>query len=298
LKTVKILPLLLLAAALPAEAALQVFACEPEWGALVTELAGDKADVYVATTALQDPHQIQARPSLLAKMRRADLVVCTGAELEIGWLPLILRQAANPRVQPNQPGYFEAFHHVTMLEVPTVLDRSQGDVHPYGNPHLQADPRNIAKVAGPLADKLAEVDRANAATYAQRRADFALRWDAALRRWAERAAPLKGARVVGHHRSWPYLADWLGLQEVAFLEPKPSIPPSGAHLAALLEQLKGTPVRAIIRTAYEDERPSQWLAERIHAPAVLVPHTVGATAQVTDLFTLYDAEIDALLGAR
>jgi zinc/manganese transport system substrate-binding protein len=225
-------------------------------------------------------------------------VVCTGAQLEVGWLPLILRQAANPKVQSGQPGDFEAFRFVDMLEIPHHLDRAEGDVHPFGNPHIQTDPRNIAKVAGPLADKLAEIDGANSAVYAQRRDDFLKRWDAALARWAQRGAPLKGAKVVLHHKSWTYLADWLGLEEVAFLEPKPSIPPSGAHLAGLLEQLKGVPVKAIVRAAYEDDKPSEWLAARIHAPAVLVPHTVGANAQATDLFTLYDAEIDALLGAK
>jgi zinc/manganese transport system substrate-binding protein len=284
--------------ALPARAALQVFACEPEWGALVAELAGDRAEVYVATTALQDVHQIQARPSLIAKMRRADLVVCTGAQLESGWLPLVLRQAANPRVQPNQPGYFEAFRHVTMLEVPERLDRAEGDVHPAGNPHIQGDPRNIAKVAGPLAERLAALDPAGAAEYARRHDGFRARWVAALDRWTARAAPLAGAKVVAHHRSLTYLAVWLRLEQVAYLEPKPSIPPSAAHLASLLKQLEGLPVKAIVRVAYEDSKPSAWLAERIHAPAVVVPQTIGANAQAKDLFSLYDAAIDALLGAK
>src|ERR1035437_2207711 len=134
--------------ALPAaQAALNIFACTPEWGALAKELAGDKAAIYVATNALQDPHHIEARPSLIARARSADLVVCTGAELEIGWLPLVLTQAGNPKIQPGQPGYFEAARQVALLEVPTVLDRSQGDVHPGGNPHIHLDPRNIAKIA-------------------------------------------------------------------------------------------------------------------------------------------------------
>src|SRR5207247_1363010 len=163
--------------------ALEVFACEPEWGALATELGGDKADVFVATTARQDPHQIQARPALIARLRSADLVVCTGAELEIGWLPVLLRQAANGRIQPGSPGYFEAAQHVRLLEVPTRLDRAEGDIHPAGNPHIQADPRNIAAVAAALAPRMQQLDPANAGTIAARAQNFAARWNAAMQRW-------------------------------------------------------------------------------------------------------------------
>src|SRR4029077_6659206 len=130
--------------------ALEIFACEPEWGALATELGGDKVEVFVATSARQDPHQIQARPALIARLRSADLVVCTGAELEIGWMPVLLRQASNGRVQPGSPGYFEAGQQVRLLDVPTRLDRAEGDIHPAGNPHIQTDPRNIATVAPAL----------------------------------------------------------------------------------------------------------------------------------------------------
>jgi zinc/manganese transport system substrate-binding protein len=278
-------------------AALKVFACEPEWAALVKELAGDGADVYVATTPLQDVHQIQARPSLIARARSADLLVCTGAEIEVGWLPKVLEQAANPRLRPGLPAYFEAFHSVPMREVPSSVDRSLGDIHPYGNPHIQSDPRNIGLVARDLAARLAVVDPAGAPQYAARAADFARRWDAAVARWTARGAPLKGAKFVEHHLDWPYLAAWLGLDIVANLEPKPGLPPSGAHLASLLNELKGHPVKGILRTAYEDAKPSEWLAERIGAPPVLVPQTVGAVPAATDLFTLYDAMLDALLGA-
>src|SRR5438874_823977 len=158
-------PLALLA--LPAQAALRVFACEPEWGALAQELGGNLVDVSVATSALQDPHQIQAKPSLIARTRNADLVVCTGAELEIGWLPVLLQQSGNARVQPGQPGNFAAADYVRKLEVPTMLDRSQGDVHAAGNPHIQTDPRNIAQVAVALAARLAQIDPPNAAQYAK-----------------------------------------------------------------------------------------------------------------------------------
>jgi zinc/manganese transport system substrate-binding protein len=298
MNTLKPLLLAVLAAsASPAHAALQVFACEPEWGALARELGGAQVEVYEATTGKQDLHQIQARPKLLAKARNADLLVCSGAELEGAWLPLIVRQAGNPKVQPGRPGHFMASAFVTMLEVPTDLDRALGDVHPGGNPHIQTDPRVIAKVADALAQRMAQLDPPHAAGYLEALRTFQARWAQSLQRWQARAAPLRGAKLVAHHRSWPYLADWLGLEIVGYLEPKPGIPPSSAHLAALLGDLRGVKVLAIIRSGYEDPRPSEWLAERIGAPAVQLPQTVGATPAATDLFTLYDAMIDALLGA-
>src|SRR5437867_9488872 len=167
---------ILVAAAVPAVAALNVFATVPEWGALVEELGGDKVKVYIATNALQDPHHVEAKPSLIARARAADLMVATGAELEIGWLPLVTQQAGNPKIQPGKPGYFEAASYVTLLEKPTRLDRAEGDVHPGGNPHIQTDPRNIARVAAPLAARLAELDPENAAFYQARYKAFAARW--------------------------------------------------------------------------------------------------------------------------
>src|SRR5437660_4380215 len=167
----------------PAAAALNVFATVPEWGALTEELGGDKVKVYTATNALQDPHHVEAKPSLIARARSADLVVATGAELEIGWLPLVLQQAGNPAIKPGKPGYFEAAPFVTLLDKPTRLDRAEGDVHPGGDPHIQTDPRNIAQVAGPLSARLAALDSANAAFYQARYKAFAERWNAATAKW-------------------------------------------------------------------------------------------------------------------
>ncbi|MGH8516638.1 MAG: metal ABC transporter solute-binding protein, Zn/Mn family, partial [Panacagrimonas sp.] len=217
-----------------ADAALRVFACEPEWGALAAELGGDDVNVYVATSALQDVHRIQPKPSLIARWRQADLAICTGAELEIGWLPALAAKGANPSIAPGAAGYFEASRAVQMLEVPSRLDRSDGDVHPFGNPHIQTDPRNIAKVARALADKLAEVDTAHAEGYSARYVAFEKKWAAAIAQWETRAAPLKGVPVVSAHKSWTYLYAWLGIREVAALEAKPGIPPSGAHLEDVL----------------------------------------------------------------
>jgi len=291
---------LLCALAAPAaQAALKVLACEPEWGALVQELAGDKASVYVATTGLQDPHHIQARPSLVAAARSTDLLVCTGAELEVGWLPVLIRQSGNSAIQPGKPGNFEAAAFVRKLEVPERLDRADGDVHAAGNPHIQTDPRNIALVAEPLARRLAELDPANAQAYQARSADFMARWKAAIQRWEKEAAPLRGTSVVVQHKAFPYLEQWLGLVEVAVLEPKPGVDPTSAHLSTVLAGLQAHPASMILRAAYNDGRGAEWLAERTKLPVVVLPFTVGGDEQARDLFSLFDDTIQRLLkGAR
>lgn len=283
--------------AVPALAALNILACEPEWGALAQELGGELVSVYNATNALQDPHRVEAKPSLLARARNADLLACTGAELETGWLPILLQQSGNPKIQPGKPGYFEAARHVRMLEVPSRLDRSEGDVHAGGNPHIQTDPRNIALVAAALARQLAEADPANAARYQARHQDFARRWQAAMLRWEKQAAPLKGTAIVVQHKGFPYLEDWLGLKEVATLEPKPGVEPSSGHLAQVLAQLQSQPARMILRAAYNDGRPSAWLAGRTRIPAVELPFTVGGSEQAKDLFGLFDDTLRRLLEA-
>ncbi len=284
------------AIAVPAHA-LKVMACEPEWGALTQELAGDKASVYVATSALQDPHNIQARPSLIAAVRNAELLVCTGAELEVGWLPVLLRQSGNAAVQPGQLGMFSAADYVRKLEVPTRLDRADGDVHAAGNPHIQTDPRNIAAVAPALAKRLADLDPANAATYQARLGDFQNRWGLAMQRWTQAAAPLKGMPIVVQHKGFPYLENWLGLVEITTLEPKPGVEPSSSYLSSVLTKLQQQPAKAIVRAAYNDGRSTQWLAERTHLPVVVLPFTVGGSDRAKDLFGLFDDTVDLLLKA-
>lgn len=285
--------LLALLFTVPAHAALQVFACEPEWGALLSELAGDKADISVATTGLQDPHMIEARPSLIAKLRRADLAVCTGAELETGWLPQLIRQSGNSRVANGQ-GRFMAAEQVTTLDKPERLDRAQGDVHPEGNPHIQTDPYRILIVAKALDARLAEVDPANAAFYRQRLADFSTRWNAAIKRWEAKAAPLRGRKVIVHHEAWTYLWKWLGLEQIGALEPLPGVPPTSAHLAGLIELAKSQQPVAIVRASYQDARASEWLSQRSGVPAVALPLTVGGDKQAGDLFGFFDSIVDKL----
>lgn len=280
-----------------AHAALNVFACEPEWAALAREVGGDDIKVYAATTAFQDPHRIEARPSLIAQMRRADLVVCTGAELEIGWLPVLLRDAGNARVQPGQPGYFEAARYVTLLERPARLDRADGDVHASGNPHIHTDPRNLLRVSSALATRLAEIDPAHASAYRTRGQDFGLRWNKAMARWQIRAAPLKGMAVAVQHPSFVYLLNWLEMRTVVTLEPKPGVEPSVGHLAQVATQLKTTPAKMVLRAAYQSPRPADWLAQRVGIPAVTLPYTVGGSDRASDVFGLFDDTLDQLLKA-
>jgi len=282
-------------AALPAFAAINVFACEPEWGALAQELAGDGVSVYSGTTALQDPHRIEARPSLIARVRSADLVICTGADLEVGWLPLLLTQSGNAKIQPGSPGFFEASQYAAKIEIPKIVDRSLGDIHPSGNPHVHLDPRNIATVAQVLGERFIRLDPANADVYRTRAASFQERWRAAVQHWEQQAARLRGAPIVVYHRDMSYLINWLGLREVGSLEPKPGIPPTPSHLAEIVERMRREPAKAIVYSAYNDPRAAEFLSERARIPAVMLPFTVGGSDRARDLFGLFDDTLARLL---
>lgn len=286
---------LLLVACQAAHAVLNVLACEPEWAALTQELGGDKVSVYTATTALQDAHHIEARPSLIAKARSADLVICTGAELEVGWLPLLMSQTGNGKIQPGMPGHLEASNFVLKLEVPKLLDRAQGDIHPAGNPHIHLDPHNIGRVAEVITDRLSQLDTANAATYLARGKAFQERWQAAIQRWEQEGAPLKGVPVITHHKDMTYLIHWLGMREVGNLEPKPGLPPTAGHLSELFSNMQRDPAKMILRTPFQDPRPSESLASRAKIPEVMLPYTVGGDDKAKDLFSLFDDTIQRML---
>ncbi|MGB8241773.1 MAG: zinc ABC transporter substrate-binding protein [Azonexus sp.] len=293
---IKLLMIILLAAAsVPALAALQVFATVPEWGALAREIGGDKVSVFTATTGLQDPHRIEARPSLLAQARRADLVVATGADLEVGWLPLVVRDSGNANIQPGRPGYFEAARYVTMLDVPAVLDRSRGDIHAAGNPHIQLDPRNLFRIGEALAIRLGEIDPPNAQAYQAAYKVFAGKWQAAILRWEKEALPLRGVPVLAHHDSFIYLAHWLGFKTTGTLEPKPGIEPTSGQLSGLVARQQSTPAKMVLRTAYQSDGPSLWIAEKAGIPAVMLPFTVGGTHEAGDLFGLFDDTVQRML---
>jgi len=289
------LALALLGASLPAHADLAIFATVPEWGALATELGGDKVKVYTATNALQDPHHVEAKPSLIARARSADLLVATGAELEIGWVPLVIQQAGNPKIRPGQPGYFEAASVVPLLDRPAKLDRAEGDVHPLGDPHIQTDPRNIARVAAALATRLASLDPPNAAYYQARAATFDAAWRADIARWEQQGAALRGVPVVVQHKAFTYLIAWLGLTEVATLEPKPGVEPTVAYMTEVLATLRQQPARMVLRAPYQSERPSTWIAERAKLAPVVLPFTVGGTEAAGTLKGLFDDTLARLV---
>lgn len=287
--------LLLAVFLLPAHAALNVFATVPEWGALAQEIGADKVKIYNATHGLQDPHRIEAKPSLIAQARSAQLVLATGAELEIGWLPVVIRESGNARIQVGQPGYFEAARYVTMLEIPAVLDRAHGDVHAGGNPHIQTDPRNLLKIGEALTARLSEIDPVNAMAYHTNFQTFAGKLRSAITRWEKEATPLKGVPILVQHKAFPYLQQWLGLKEVGSLEPKSGVEASSAYLAEVVARHAAQPAKFVIRPAYQYDAPSVWIAERTKIPAVALPFTIGGTPEAKDLFSLYDDTIRRLL---
>lgn len=267
-----------------AHAKLNVFTCEPEWAALVKELAGNNATVFSATHARQDPHFIQARPSLIAKLRSSDLAVCTGAQLEIGWMPMLQRRARNPKVLKGKDGYFEAAWQVRRLEIPGNLDRAEGDVHGDGNPHIQLDPRRIFKVAKALSLRLQKIDPGNTTKYKKLFQQFSKRWNRSLAEWEKKASIAKGKQVIVHHREWIYMLDWLGMKRVGSLEPKPGIPPTISHLS----DLKKRTADLIIISPLNDKKPSKWLHDKTNASILVLPHTVGAVPDSNDLFAFFD----------
>ena len=282
----------------PAYAGLNILTCEPEWRSLAAEIGGNKVKASSATTAFQDPHRIEARPSLIARARNADLLICTGLELEAGWLPVLIQQSGNQKISAGQPGNFEAGQYVNKLDVPISVDRSQGDVHAAGNPHIQLNPYNIGHIAKALVERMSELDPANAAYYRSRHKDFAARWQAAISKWEQQAAPLKGVAIVEHHKNMEYLLHWLGMVEVGTLEPKPGVEPSAAHLSKLLKQLQQRPAKMVLRSAYQDARASNWLSEKAKIPAVVLPFTVGGNDRAGDLFGLFDSTVQLLLEAN
>ena len=255
-----------LAAASSAQAAINVFACTPDWGSLVKELAGERADIYVATTADagHPPNPGAAEPDRASAPRRPGRV--HGASLEIGWMPLVRTQSGNEKIQLGTPGYLEVADYVPLIEKPTVVDRSMGDVHPRGNPHIQWGPRQVQLGANEIAKRLAEIDPSGSAEYQRRLADFTARWTAATARWSELGAPLKGVGVIQHHVNYSYLTEFLGMTLVGTLEPKPGVEPTSSHLNSLIQQQSSKPAKLIVRSSYHSPAASEWLAERVKNP--------------------------------
>ena len=279
-------------------AKVDVFACEPEWKSLVETLGGEFVTVYSATTAFQDPHHIEARPSLIAKTRQADLLVCTGADLEIGWLPLLLRQSGNAVIQENELGFFLAASQVERIEVPTELDRSQGDVHAAGNPHVHWDPYRLITIAEALGKRLQAIDPENSTHYEERVVRFVADWQTSITRWEQQADVLRGKRVIVYHKNWSYLLKWLQVDVVGDLEPKPGIPPTSAHLANLLSEMRSNKPDIILMANYQNDKGAQWLSEKTNVPVLRLPFTVGGSEQASNLDALYNEVLSTLVNMQ
>ncbi|MGI9275892.1 MAG: metal ABC transporter solute-binding protein, Zn/Mn family [Endozoicomonas sp.] len=292
----KLVPGLFLAVALPVHAALNIFSCEPEWQSLASQLA-PSAKTFSATTALQDPHQIQARPSLIAQMRKADLAICSGAELEVGWLPMLQMKSANPKVQSTRKGLFYAADHVETIDKLDSVSPMMGDVHPGGNPHLHLDPYRLQQLSHDLGERMASIDKPMAQQYRRNAQAFAELWQRKIGEWENRAKGLKGKNVVAYHSSFDYLFRWLGINKIGDLEPKPGLPPSASHLAYLLAMSRDQKVDAVVYASYQDSEGAQWLGEKIGVPVVELPFSVGGNAESTDLVSLYDNLINKLIAA-
>ena len=282
---------------LPVKAELNIFACEPEYAALAQELTGDGATIYSATTAYQDPHFIQARPSLISKMRRADLVICAGADLEIGWLPMLQMKSNNRDVQSVDKGLFYASDHVQNLDIPVTVDRSMGDVHSLGNPHVHLDPTRVAQLAKALSGKLSNLDSDNSDIYQKNLTDFLARWQQATIEWQTQAQSLNGTKVIGYHSSFRYLFEFLGMQQVGDLEPKPGLPPTTSHLMTVLDIVEKQHVKLVVYTGYQDKKAADWLKDKTDISSVQLPYTVGGNEQATDLFSMMSQHIGLIKSA-
>ena len=276
---------------------LAVFACEPEWAALANALGGEKVSIYSATTELQDPHHIQARPSLIAKVRQADMLLCTGAELESGWLPVLLKKSGNPAIQHGAPGYFMAAEKVSRIDVNKDVDRSMGDVHASGNPHVHLDPLRMIIIAQQLTDKLTELLPEDALFFNHNFNLFESATKAMLLEQESNISFLKGHPVVLYHDSWAYFTEWLQLETVALLEPKPGIPPSTAYLSQLVNQLEKEKASAIIYASYQNTKSVEWLAKKTSIPVVELVATVPHWEQPDALIDWYKSMIKSMVFA-
>jgi zinc/manganese transport system substrate-binding protein len=288
----------LLGVSAPAQARLNIFTCEPEWAALARVLAPE-AKIFSATHARQDPHEIEARPALISALRRADLAICTGAGLEAGWLPMLQSRAGNTRITPGAAGMLLAAESLPLLEdAHHHPSRDKGHVHAGGNPHIQLDPRLLARVAARIADRLAALDPADAASYRRRLEGWLAEWNTRIEHWQQAAKPLFGEAVIAEHSSFAYLFRWLELYQAADLEPVPGVPPTVSHLQTLLQRARDDPPMAVVQALYQDPQPGRWLADKLAVPLLTLPTTVTADGSTRSLEGLFDHLIAALLAVH
>ncbi|MBK8726138.1 MAG: zinc ABC transporter substrate-binding protein [Holophagaceae bacterium] len=284
--------------ALHAGGKLNVVATTSDLAALAIEVGGDKVGVSAIARGYQDPHFVEAKPSFLLNLRRADLVVAVGLELEAGWLPPLLNQCGNPKVQPASQGYFDASQSAEILEIPAgPVSRAMGDVHPMGNPHYWLDPANGLRIATGLAQRLAQLSPGDAAYFQARLEDFRKRLGEAERRWDERMKPYRGRKVITYHRSWPNFAKRFGLQVVDFVEPRPGIPPSPGHLVALMARMKRENIKAILVEPYFDLKTPQSVARETGGQVVVLMPSVGGNKDTGDYIRLFDYDVELVARA-
>jgi zinc/manganese transport system substrate-binding protein len=290
--------LLLVGSSLAAAGKLNVVASTQDLAALATEVGGDRVNIIAIARGYQDPHFVEAKPSFLLNLRKADLLVVVGLELEIGWLPPLITQSGNPKIQPAAPGYFDASRFAEILEIPTAqVSRAMGDVHPQGNPHYWLDPQNGLRVATGLAQKFAEMSPGDGGFFQQRLQEFKKRLTEAERRWDEQMKPYRGRKVITYHQSWPNFVRRFGLQVVDYVEPRPGIPPSPAHVVELIALMKRQNVKVILVEPYFDLKTPQSVARETGGQVVVLMPSVGGNKEAGDFIKLFDYDVSQLVKA-
>jgi zinc/manganese transport system substrate-binding protein len=295
-----LLAALIAGTAIPARAQgkLNVITTTEDLAAIGREVGGDRVSIEAIARGYQDPHFVEAKPSFILKLQRADLLVVVGRELEIGWLPPLIQQSRNARIQPGASGYLDASLQARILEMPQgQITRAMGDVHPLGNPHYWLDPENGKIVGRAIAAKLSEMRPADKPFFEQRSADFAARLDGALRRWSSVMAPYKGMKVVTYHRSYPNFAERFGLEVIGYVEPRPGIPPTPQHTLDLMGEMKRENVKLVLVEPYFDLKTPNAIGRGTGAQVLVLPPSVGGVKDITDYFKLFDYDINLLVGA-
>ncbi|RMH79293.1 MAG: zinc ABC transporter substrate-binding protein [Acidobacteria bacterium] len=267
-------------------AQLRVVATYPWIGELVKEIGKDRVSVYVIAKGTEDPHFVVPKPSHIARLRDADLLIAQGASLEVGFLPPLLQQSNNPKVQPGREGFLELSEFVQIIQKPASVSRAMGDVHSEGNPHYQLDPHNIPLLAKALKEKLCQLDSKNCTYYRANLEDFLARWEGKLKEWDKGLEKLRGTKIIEYHKLFDYLLARYGIVLVGTLEPLPGIPPTASHINNLVETSKG--VRFILQDVYHEKRTARYVAQKLGAKLVVLPHDVGALPEAKDLFSLFD----------
>ncbi len=298
MRFLSIAALAVLAAGSPARAAVNVVTATEDLADLTRQVGGDRVKVESIARGYQDPHFVEAKPSFILKLAKADLLVVVGRELEIGWLPPLVQQSRNAKVQPGADGYLDASSTAKILEIPTgQITRAMGDVHPLGNPHYWLDPGNGRHIAKAIADKLAQVAPADAAFFAARYADFDKRLAEAEKKWDATMAPYKGLKIVTYHRSFSNFVDRFGLDVIGYVEPRPGIPPSPGHTIDLIGEMKRQDVKILLVEPYFDLKTPQSIGRETGAKVLVMPPSVGGEKEITDYIALFDYDLALLVGA-